>query len=216
MKTHARKKTTARTAAIPLQKHDDVAWQSERLDSLLSKFDNEKRSDIMRSLQFARDRHASQERHGGAPYVVHPIRLANILVGEWKVTDPDVVSASLLHDIIEDTETSVKDVKAAFGPEVGTLVDGMTMWKGSETYESYVRRIAKGPRELRLIKCADVLDNLRSWRTCVNESNEKFPRWWHQANDYILPMAKETYAPAAKSIKTLLNDAWYLKHAHIS
>lgn len=196
--------------------HDDLIWQKDRFIDLIARFQADERQKMTGALEYARAKHEHQSRIGGAPYIVHPIRIANILLDEWRTDDADMIVAGLLHDIVEDTSTTVKELKQMFGNEVGSLVDGMTMWKGSETHEIYLRRVARGPEKLRLIKCADAVDNLRSWPASTAEADEKFPRWWKQAHDHVLPMAEGVNKKAAKIIRLMLNDPWYRKQAHVS
>ncbi len=192
-------------------KHTDGSWHGERLTSRIGKMSAADQALIQKAITFATEKHEGQFRRGGAPYVIHPIRIANILLQEWSCEDPNVVCAALLHDVVEDTPTTIKEVKDAFGNEIGKLVDGMTMWKGSETYEVYVKRVSRGPEELRMIKCADVLDNLRSWYE--TESDDGFARWWRNTEELILPMAMTVSKETAVAIQKVLADPWYLKKA---
>lgn len=196
-------------------KHDDFKWQQARFEKLLKGFDDVHQELIKKAFAFAKDRHCKMSRANGIPYIIHPVRIANILLDEWNETRPDIVAASLLHDVVEDTQTTVREIKDAFGDDVGKLIDGITMWKGSETPEVYLKRVARGPQGLRLIKCADVLDNLRSWHECPPELADKFPRWWRQAKDYVVPMAEKTHQPSAETIFAIIEDPWYLKKANM-
>ena len=72
-----------------------------------------------------RDRHhVGQFRQSGEPYICHPIEVAKIIVGFG--FDSDSVVASLLHDIVEDTDVTLDDLRAKFGAEIASLVDGVT------------------------------------------------------------------------------------------
>ena len=66
---------------------------------------------------FAARKHRDQRRKGAdsAPYINHPIALVSILAAEAGITDPEVLCAALLHDTIEDTDTSVEELVEAFG-----------------------------------------------------------------------------------------------------
>lgn len=216
-----RKNSAAKRLAMPahihpygVTAHGDLDWHLAKHQKLMKKFPAERQEKVGRAYELAKERHADQVRHGGMPYIIHPVRIANILMSEWGVEDANVVAAALLHDVVEDTRTTVKEIKDEMGDEIGRLVDGLTMWKGSETYELYCKRVARGSDALRLIKCADVLDNLRSWHEIEN-SEVGLPRWWRRVNDYILPMADTTYPPAGMTIRSLLNDKWYLKMAEM-
>lgn len=193
-------------------KHTDLDWHLQRFEDRVATFDESAAASVRDALAFAKQRHEGQLRKGGGEYVIHPVRIANILMYEWSTTDPVMVSAALLHDVVEDTQTTIKEVKDSFGNDVGKLVDGMTMWKGSETYETYVKRVSRGPEPLRVLKCADALDNLRSW---YETNGDEFQRWWRNTHDLILPISKsvEDEGTAAMAIARVLDDPWYLKKA---
>ena len=70
----------------------------------------DKRQLIWRAYQYAREQHAGQVREAGQPYITHPLEVARI-IGEY-VSDTDVVVAALLHDVVEDTTTSLDDIVA--------------------------------------------------------------------------------------------------------
>jgi len=196
-------------------RHGDLVWHLAQFDRLLKKYTPEDQEVLKKALAFARERHEKQVRKDGSPFIIHPVRIASVISTEWSVRETPIVAAGLLHDVIEDTQTTIREVKDAFGDEISKLVDGMTMWPGSETPEVYLKRVARGPRQLRIIKCADVLDNLRSWPECEDDVPDRFSRWWRQAHDYALPMAEETMDVAAKRIREIVEDEWYLRKAHM-
>lgn len=82
------------------------------------------REQIMRAYSFAEKAHIGQSRASGEPYITHCVAVAGILA-EMRVP-PAVIIAGLLHDTVEDTETTLEDIRREFGPEVSTLVDGVT------------------------------------------------------------------------------------------
>lgn len=193
-------------------RHADLAWQRMRLRKRLSELPDNERDLIERALSFSEERHSGQKRKGGSTFVIHPIRIANILMDEWNILDkPDVIAAALLHDVVEDTQTTIKEIKDLFGNDVGKLVDGMTMWKGSETFEIYCKRVKRGPQMLRVIKCADAMDNLRSWYEFDDEA--KCAVWWRQTHEHVIPIANSVSEDIAVLFTELLDDEWYLKKA---
>jgi (p)ppGpp synthase/HD superfamily hydrolase len=196
-------------------RHNDLPWQIAQFDRSLKKFSETEQETLKRAFAFARTCHDKQVRKGGTPFIVHPVRIANIISTEWSMREASIVAAALLHDVVEDTQTTIREVKDAFGDEIGKLVDGMTMWPGSETPEVYLKRVSRGPRELRIIKCADVLDNLRSWPECGTDAAEHLSRWWRQAHDFALPMAEDTVEAGAKRIREIIEDDWYLRRANM-
>jgi hypothetical protein len=221
-KINALKKAKIKTAmpsaefySYDIANHGELTWHIERFEKLLKKFNEADVGRLKKAYRYAGDRHRNQLRSDGTSFIIHPVRLANILMSEWSEREADVVIAGLLHDVIEDTQTTTREIKDAFGDVVAKLVDGMTMWKGSESPEVYLQRISRGPEKLKLIKCADVLDNLRSWHACPKDVALKFPRWWRQTKDYVVPISESIHSPAEKIIKAMIEDDWYLKQAQM-
>ncbi len=86
--------------------------------------DQEVFSDFVRALAFASRKHSQQRRKDAdaSPYINHPISLVSILAVEAGINDRDTLCAALLHDTIEDTDTSVEELVEAFGSPVASLV----------------------------------------------------------------------------------------------
>ena len=79
---------------------------------------------IRRAFETARDAHKGQKRKSGEPYIIHPVHVAIILAN--LELDKESIIAGILHDVVEDTDMTLDDVKAIFGEEVALLVDGVT------------------------------------------------------------------------------------------
>jgi guanosine-3',5'-bis(diphosphate) 3'-pyrophosphohydrolase len=121
---------------------------------------------ILRALSFAADKHRDQRRKDdhGSPYINHPIALARVLCDEAGVADPVVLCAALLHDTVEDTDTTADELEAAFGALVSRIVMEVTDDKGlskAERKRLQVLHAAGASREARLVKLADKICNLR-------------------------------------------------------
>ena len=121
---------------------------------------------FLQALEFAADKHRDQRRKDAAasPYINHPIALANVLVREGGVTDPEVLAAALLHDTLEDTQTTPAELAAAFGPAVASIVEEVTDDKSlpkAERKRLQVEHAAGMSREAKLVKLADKICNLR-------------------------------------------------------
>ena len=124
---------------------------------------------LNRAYVFAMKMHGSQTRLSGDPYFSHPLEVAGILT-EYKVDVASIITA-LLHDTIEDTETTLEDVKGHFGKEVAQLVDGVTKLtriefqsdqaKQAENFRKFVLAMSEDIRVL-LVKLADRLHNMRT------------------------------------------------------
>jgi guanosine-3',5'-bis(diphosphate) 3'-pyrophosphohydrolase len=98
---------------------------------------------IMRALSFAAAKHRDQRRKDvqASPYINHPIALAVILAEEGGVTDPAVICAALLHDTVEDTETTVEELVDRFGTEIASIVGEVTDDKTLLKHERKQRQI---------------------------------------------------------------------------
>lgn len=121
---------------------------------------------LMKALDFASDKHRDQRRKdvNSTPYINHPIDLANVLVNEGGVEDMDVIVAALLHDTVEDTETSFEELEERFGAEIAGIVAEVTDDKHLEKHERKQRQVDHAPHmsdEAKLVKLADKISNLR-------------------------------------------------------
>jgi guanosine-3',5'-bis(diphosphate) 3'-pyrophosphohydrolase len=123
-------------------------------------------AEVLRALAFAADKHRDQRRKDAAasPYINHPIALANVLVREGGVGEPEVIAAALLHDTLEDTQTTPGELDAAFGARVAGIVAEVTDDKRlpkAERKRLQVEHAAGISREAKLVKLADKICNLR-------------------------------------------------------
>lgn len=124
---------------------------------------------IKEAFAFSAQAHASQRRMSGEPYITHPLAVAGAVV-EWRM-DADAVIAALLHDVLEDTGTSKRELAEKFGREVADLVDGLSKLDKMEfaSYqvaqaENFRKMLMAMARDLRvvLIKLADRQHNLQT------------------------------------------------------
>ncbi len=121
---------------------------------------------ILAALQFAAHKHRDQRRKDleASPYINHPIALANVLWGEGNVHDPVVICAALLHDTIEDTETTAEEIRASFGAKVARVVEEVTDDKTLDKATRKRLQVEHAPhisRRAKLVKLADKICNLR-------------------------------------------------------
>jgi guanosine-3',5'-bis(diphosphate) 3'-pyrophosphohydrolase len=121
---------------------------------------------ILKAAQFAAHKHRDQRRKDvrATPYINHPLELANVLTSEGGVTDPVVLAAALLHDTIEDTQTSYEELRSAFGLRVADVVVELTDTKflsKKARKRLQVERAGHATAAAKQVKIADKLCNLR-------------------------------------------------------
>ena len=140
-------------------------------------------SQIRAAYEYAREHHGEQMRRDGTPFITHPINVAQI-VAEMRL-DSESIIAALLHDCIEDTDTTYEDVAKRFGVTVADIVDGVTKLtrvKYSTMEEEQMENLRKMlfamSRDIRviLIKIADRLHNMRTmeYQTPVKQKKKAF------------------------------------------
>lgn len=124
---------------------------------------------IKRAFFLAKEAHQGVRRRSGEPYLLHPIAVAKIVIEEIGLGVKSVV-ASLLHDVVEDTEYTVEDIERIFGAKIASMVDGLTKMSGvfnadtSEQAEYFRKVLLTLSDDVRviLIKIADRLHNMRT------------------------------------------------------
>jgi len=121
---------------------------------------------LLKALAFAAHKHRDQRRKDveSSPYINHPIALANILCNEGHVTDINVICAALLHDTVEDTDTTPEELEREFGGEIRGIVMDVTDDKTLEKAERKQRQIEHAAHisdQAKLVKLADKISNLR-------------------------------------------------------
>ncbi len=138
------------------------------LKSIKSKMDNIDRANIRMAYEIAVEAHSKQRRKSGEPYILHPIEVARICAEEIGL-GPTAIVAALLHDVVEDTEVTLDQIRAKFGQKIATIVDGLTKLDGmysvaspqAENFKKVLRTLLVDVRVV-LIKMADRLHNMRT------------------------------------------------------
>lgn len=119
---------------------------------------------VLRAAVFAAYKHREQRRHDGCtPYINHPLSVADVLSRVGNVRDADVLAAALLHDTIEDTETTADELRTTFGERILSLVlectDDKSLPKSERKRLQVVNAPHKSP-EAKTIKIADKISNM--------------------------------------------------------
>jgi guanosine-3',5'-bis(diphosphate) 3'-pyrophosphohydrolase len=121
---------------------------------------------VLKAMAFAALKHRDQRRKdaNASPYINHPIALADLLWNEGGVRDAAVIAAALLHDTIEDTNTTAAELQKAFGSKVAGIVGEVTDDKSlpkERRKELQVEHAAHISKSAKLVKLADKICNLR-------------------------------------------------------
>ena len=121
---------------------------------------------LLEAIQFAARKHRYQRRKNPArtPYINHPLDVAHILWFEGEIRDDNVLAGAILHDTVEDTDTSFEEVEQRFGPKIRSIVEEVTDDKLLGWEERKKQQIQLSPclsTEAKLVKLADKISNLR-------------------------------------------------------
>lgn len=152
---------------------------------------------LNRAYVFSMKAHGSQKRASGDPYFSHPLEVAGVLTG-MKLDTATIVTA-LLHDTVEDTLATIEEIEKQFGPEIASLVDGVTKLskielqsdhtKQAENFRKFLLAMSRDIRVL-LVKLADRLHNMRTLNHLKDAEKRRA----------IARETMEIYAPLAERI----------------
>jgi len=160
------------TTILPVLDQEDVliiqrAYRN-LLKSIQSDLSKEDKENIRKAYEIAVQAHAKQRRKSGEPYILHPIEVARICAEEIGL-GPTAVVAALLHDVVEDTDVTLAEIKVQFGEKITRIIDGLTKLDGSfnsdspqaENFRKVLTTLSSDVRVV-LIKMADRLHNMRT------------------------------------------------------
>src|SRR5262245_56006217 len=148
---------------------------------------------LRRAFEFSAAEHRGQVRRSGEPYLVHPLGVADILIEQR--LDVVTIAAGLLHDVVEDTPTSVEKVRELFGEPVAHVVEGVTKLSGLQfastqerQAESFRKMLMAMVDDIRviLVKLADRLHNMRTLRHLPEERRTRIAQ---ETRDIYAPIA---------------------------
>lgn len=132
------------------------------------------------AFDWADQHHSGQKRLDGSPYILHPYRVA-LELGQWKMDDTALI-AGLLHDLVEDTDVALEDIKTEFGYDIAAIVAALTkikelpaFSKDTENLRQLILAMGKDVRVI-IIRLADKLDNMRTVEFLEASHRERFAR----------------------------------------
>ena len=160
---------------------------------------------LAKSLKFATKRHKGQFRDGvdPLPYITHPVDVVNILRYEGSVADPAILAAGFMHDLVEETETTVEEIEARFGSRVAGLVSELTRDEPSDEVRASLPEvelwglrsqllldgIARMSRDAQTVKLADRVSNLRGSK--ATREGWKLERYITQSRSILERIARD-------------------------
>jgi GTP pyrophosphokinase len=177
------------------------------------------REQIEKAFKIANEAHWNMRRKSGEPYIIHPIAVAKIVNQEIGLGARSI-TASLLHDVVEDTDYSLDDVKRDFGPKIAQLIDGLTKISGTYNKENTASMQAENFRKMLLtlsddlrvilIKIADRLHNMRTLNSMPEHKKMKV------AGETIFLYAPLAHRLGLYAIKSELEDlSFKFRQPHI-
>ena len=176
--------------------------------------DQEELDMVQKAFDFANEAHKGVRRRSGEPYILHPIAVAKIVVSNIGLGCKSIMAA-LLHDVVEDTDYTVDDLKSLFGEKVATLVEGLTKIKTvldnedkaeqkSMQAENFKRILLTLNDDVRvvLIKLADRLHNCRTIEFMPEHKRDKI---LSETMFVFIPLAHRL---GLYSVKSEMEDIW--------
>ena len=176
--------------------------------------DQDEVDQIQRAFEFANEAHKGVRRRSGEPYILHPIAVAKIVVSNIGLGCKSIIAA-LLHDVVEDTEYTVDDLKSLFGEKVATLVEGLTKIKTVLDNEDKAERKSMQAENFKrilltlnddarvvLIKLADRLHNCRTIEFMPDHKRDKI---LSETMFVFIPLAHRL---GLYGIKSEMEDIW--------
>jgi GTP pyrophosphokinase len=146
---------------------------------------------LARAYAFAEEHHGDQTRPAGEPYVHHLLEALEIALDSG-ATDPDVLVAVLLHDVVEDTEHTLDEVGAEFGDRVAELVGWVTKPEGggADRRHTYLAGFATAPADVLTVKLSDRYSNVQ--RLDTHPRPAKQVAYYAETVRYVLPLAERS------------------------
>jgi (p)ppGpp synthase/HD superfamily hydrolase len=168
------------------------AWASLRTE-LSNRLDGDTLAALDNAVAFAAERHGDQTRPAGEPYLEHLLETVAVLTNGAAMTDTDLLVAAVLHDVVEDTDTELDEVRERFGTRVATLVAWVTKPNPEPGHDPatararYLARLSEAPDDAIYLKLADRLSNVQ--RLDTHPRPAKRASYYRETVTRILPLA---------------------------
>lgn len=208
----------ARNFLMAYKQYPNIQAQYETFEKkVLELYTDEDIQRIFDSLFFSVEKHRFQTRKDQrrTPYIIHPLGVANYLLNIGKVRDPDIIIAALLHDTVEDTDTTFEEIQLFFGSQVENYVREVTDDKSLPKASRKQLQIENAPHKSEgavLIKLADKLYNLTDLSTepPVDWDKERIDAYfkWAQAVVDQLPLVN---IPLKRAVDKIIEEYWQNK-----
>jgi len=193
--------------AVPIELSDDSRIFVLSRAEFVQKFEKDTGEDdlslIRRAYIIGEALHRGQTRDEGTPYFNHPIRVAMVLSDELNRREATILCGALLHDVVEDSDITVEDLRAMFNPEIADAVRLLTKNGGVETVD-YLRAIEEESPGVALpIKLGDRLDNLRGLH--LSRKPNKRAKYLGETMKYFVPLAERHNMYVHDQFRKLIN-----------
>lgn len=176
---------------------------------------------IGRAVVLAIKSHKGQVRRDSKePYIVHPMRVANILINEFNVKEPESIALAFVHDVYEDGGVTKQELIDHLGSQVAAGVLQLSKnWdvfqhNGEFQEDFYWQVLEDSPYWVRIVKIADRLDNIRDYDRMIlatidgrpyDRKQDKRLKYMENTREYVLPMAKRTDRAGYDKIKEIVD-----------
>lgn len=196
---------------------EDCFLQCGSHKNILEQKNDKDRQLIEKALCFAENAHRGSCRKGTTiPYIIHPLEVASIVSG--LTDDAEIIAAATLHDVVEDTEFTISDIKAEFGPRVAELVayeseDKMRHIPAEESWrirkERFLEGLQDAPIEAKMICLGDKLSNMKQ---TVITHREKGSAMWQVFNQKDESVQAWYYRSVAKKLEEFKDTEYWKRY----